>query len=79
VPDVDFLFVFQAKTPPYLVTVVSLDDQAVETGRQLNRRAAGIFRDCTTTGHWPGHAPDTEMAVITLPAYATRESEITYV
>jgi hypothetical protein len=41
--------------------------------------ASGIFRDCTTTGHWPGHAPDTEMAVITLPAYATRESEITYV
>jgi hypothetical protein len=79
VPDVDFLFVFQAKTPPYLVTVVSLDDHAVDIGRQLNRRAAAIYADCTTTGHWPGHAPNTEMAVISLPTYATRESEITYV
>lgn len=69
-PDAEFLFVFQSKTPPYLVTVVELDDIAVKIGRERNRLALEIFRDCTETGVWPSYSDGIE--VISLPAYAER-------
>lgn len=68
-----FVFVVQMKTPPYLVTVVELDAEALDAGRELNRRARAIFRDCTATGHWPGFADD--VARISLPPWATRNYE----
>lgn len=69
-PEAPFLFVFQSKTPPFLVTVVELDDVALKIGRDRNRMAREIFRDCTESGVWPAHSDDIE--VISLPAYAQR-------
>lgn len=66
-----FVFVFQEKTPPYLVNVVELDPEAVATGRRLNDQAIDVYRACIKTGDWPGYADD-EITEIALPAWAPR-------
>ncbi|GAA4626715.1 hypothetical protein GCM10023196_036080 [Actinoallomurus vinaceus] len=71
--DTAFKFIFQEKTPPYLVTVVELDQPALRVGWLRNRRAIEIYRDCTAAGIWPGHATDIE--VISLPPWAERAEE----
>jgi hypothetical protein len=71
--DPAFVFVFQEKTPPYLITVCQLDDIAERAGRQRNALAIERFRDCTESGIWPGYSQDIEL--ISLPAWATRTEE----
>jgi PDDEXK-like domain of unknown function (DUF3799) len=74
--DPAFCFVFQEKTPPYLVNVVQLDDAAVRAGQERNRLACEIFRDCTAAATWPGYCdytPDPD--VISLPPWAVRPAE----
>lgn len=56
-----FVFIVQEKTPPYLVSVIEPDAQAIEIGRALNRRAIEIYAECTRTGDWPGYANDVEL------------------
>ncbi|MCW6003932.1 PD-(D/E)XK nuclease-like domain-containing protein [Micromonospora sp. CPCC 205371] len=73
----DFVFVFVEKTPPYLVQVVRLDDQALAIGAARNRQALEIFRDCNESGMWPGY-DDSDIAVISLPAWAARKYEELY-
>jgi hypothetical protein len=68
--DPAFVFIFQEKEPPYLVTVVQLDDEARAVGRERNRIAIERFRDCTEAGHWPGYSEDIEQ--IALPPWAAR-------
>ena len=53
-----FVFVFQEKAPPYLVTVVTLEEAALLAGGMKNERAAAIFAKCLRTGQWPGYADD---------------------
>lgn len=50
-----FVFVVQEKSPPYLVTVHELDDEAREIGTQRNRVARQTYLRCMTTGEWPGY------------------------
>lgn len=74
--DPAFVFIFQEKTPPYLVNVVQLDDEAMEAGRERMQRACEMFRDCTQSDSWPGYSglsrdPD----VISLPPWAARPLE----
>lgn len=68
--DTDFQFVFQEKTPPYVVTVVRLDAAAHRIGRDLNQTALHLYATCVETGYWPGYSDQTE--VLGLPAYAER-------
>jgi hypothetical protein len=72
--DPAFLFVFQEKTPPYLVTVAELDDEAETAGRARNQLAMEIWRDCTQAGVWPGYSQDIEL--ISLPPWARRTEEL---
>ena len=67
--DPAFLFVAQEKTPPYLVTVCELDDDAIKAGRERNRRAMEVYAECKATGDWPPYSNDIE--VISLPAWST--------
>ena len=70
-PDHDdpaFVFVFQEKEPPYLVTVAQLDDDARAAGRARNRQAIERFRDCIEADSWPGYSDDIEY--ISLPPWA---------
>lgn len=71
--DAAFVFVFQEKTPPYLVSVVELDDEARLVGRERNRRALHRYAECTASGYWPGYADD--VSLISLPPWATRTEE----
>jgi hypothetical protein len=62
-----FLFVVQEKTPPYLVSVVQLDPESEQIGRERNQRAIERYRDCAASGIWPGYTDDIEL--ITLPPW----------
>lgn len=63
-----FLFVFQEKDPPYLVTVAEFDPTAIKIGRHLNRMAIAIYRDCVESDEWPGYLQDVHL--LSLPAWA---------
>lgn len=65
--DCRFLLVFQAKDPPYLVTVVEMDHVAQRLGHRLNRQAISIYRSCRDAGEWPAHADD--VVQLQLPAW----------
>ncbi len=68
--DPDFVFVVQMKTPPYLVSLVRLDAEALRIGAEKNTKARRIYADCTESGYWPGFT-DFEIAEVSLPSYAT--------
>ena len=77
-----FIFVFQEKTPPYLVNVAQIDPDYPENreiGRTRNRQAIERFRDCAETGLWPGYEGDTYEGVtyISLPPWAARTLGVT--
>lgn len=65
-----FLFVVQEKEPPYLVTVAQLDQSDVDRGRAVCRAGRAVYRDCVTSGLWPGYNPD--IVQISLPQYVQR-------
>jgi hypothetical protein len=69
--DVEMVFIFQEKTAPYLVKVVSLDPPAVRVGRDRNRRALELYRDCVAAGEWPDYGSD--IAYISLPSWAQKD------
>lgn len=75
-PDTSFVFVFQAKTAPYLVTVVELDLIARQIGRERNDIALKTYKQCMETGHWPGYSDDIEL--LALPVWAERQHEEDY-
>ena len=72
--DVAFLFIFQEKTDPFLVTVVELDNPALEHGRRMNARAMGVYVECSLADQWPGYADDVEL--VSLPKWALNEGEL---
>jgi hypothetical protein len=67
-----FTFVLVEKTAPYFVSVVQLDEEAVQAGRALNERAKRIYAECTKSGVWPGY-PASEP--ISLPMWASYEMD----
>lgn len=74
--DPAFVFVVQEKEPPYLVAVYDLDDDAVRIGRERNRRALEVYRDCIQAGVWPGYSTDIE--TIALPRWVERQHDQEY-
>jgi hypothetical protein len=71
--DPAFVFVFQEKTAPYLVTVAQPDPDALLWGDRLNRLALHTYAQCTRTGRWPGYADD--VISVGLPPWALRQHE----
>lgn len=71
--DAAFVFVAQEKEAPYLVAVHELDEEALMIGRERNRRAIDIYRQCTETGIWPGYPSDVQ--TVSLPRWAVIEHE----
>ena len=53
-----------------LVNVVDLDDVALQIGRDRNRLALEVFRDCTDAGVWPGYSSG--ITRVSLPPWAQR-------
>ncbi|MFG3046318.1 PD-(D/E)XK nuclease-like domain-containing protein [Streptomyces sp. NPDC048241] len=75
--DVRFIFVFQNKVAPYLITVRELTQQDRDIGRARNERALRIYQECERTGEWPDWTgPVTEIPQIGMPAWDTlRQAE----
>jgi len=71
-----FVFVFQMKTRPYLVTICQPDPMAMRYGRLRNRKALDVFAQCQATGTWPGYA-DTVIS-LPLPPWAERQHEAAF-
>ncbi|MEU0589904.1 PD-(D/E)XK nuclease-like domain-containing protein [Streptomyces ardesiacus] len=71
-----FIFVFQAKTAPYLVHLVELDFPALALGAARNERALRIYADCERTGVWPGF--NDRITYLPLPAWAERRDQEEY-
>lgn len=65
--DPAFVFVFQEKTPPYLVTVAEPDAASMRIARFLNRQAIDLYAECVANERWPGYSDDVEL--IPLPVY----------
>lgn len=72
--DVSFVFVVQEKTAPYLVSVVALDDEALEIGRRKNREAIELYARCVADDHWPSWSDGIEY--VSLPAWATYDLDM---
>lgn len=72
--DPAFVFIFQEKTPPYIVTVTELSTDALMWGRTLNRKAIDTYRKCVDTGRWPGYADD-DVVLSDLPGWAVKQYE----
>jgi hypothetical protein len=70
-----FAFIVQEKTPPYLVEVIELDEDALDLGRRRNALALQVYRDCRAAGLWPGYRRDDESTVVSLPRWAYYEGQ----
>jgi len=72
-----FIFVFQSKTAPYLITVRELSEADRTIGRARNARALRIYAECVRTDTWPDWTgPVTDIPMISLPPWdATRQAE----
>ena len=66
--DAAFLFIAQEKTPPYLVSVIELDADALAMGRARARQAIDIYAACVDADSWPGYTSD--VALVSLPRWA---------
>lgn len=62
-----FVFVFQEKTPPFLITVAEIDAPSLRIGRKKNTEALDVYAECTATGIWPPYSTDVEL--ISLPRW----------
>ena len=69
--DVEFLFIAQETTAPYLITIHELDEIGLRLGRERVDRACALFAECTATGIWPGYSDDIEL--VTPPYWLTDE------
>lgn len=69
----EFVFVCQEKTPPYEVSLIQLDADAVRIGGRLNEDARSIFAACMDSGVWPSYP--TSVQVVGLPAWALRQAD----
>lgn len=68
-----FCWIVQEKKPPYIVTVIGVDEFELARAADRNRLARQMFRDCTEAGVWPGYIDDGAIAQISLtePTYET--------
>lgn len=69
----EFVFVCQEKTPPYELSLIQLDADAVRIGGRLNEDARSIYAACMDSGVWPSYPPSVQ--VVGLPAWALRQAE----
>ena len=71
-PDAAYLFVIVEKAPPHPVTVARFNDDDLNLGHTLMRRALETYRECSLRGEWPSYS--TDIAELSLPAYAYKDA-----
>lgn len=75
-PDPAFVFIVVSKKPPYLVSVVELDAEAMAYGAARNRRAIDLYARCAETDTWPDWGTDVHL--VSLPRWAHYAEESTH-
>jgi len=72
--DPDFIFMVQETSPPYLCSFLRLDMMFQDMGLEKVRKGMKIWKDCLSTGKWPGYPS----AIYTLepPAWALASWEM---
>lgn len=68
---VAFVFVFQERTPPFVVTPLQADAVVLDRGRARNRWAMSLFKEGRRTGRWPGFVEG--VGVLELPRWVESE------
>lgn len=68
------VYVVVERVPPFAVSLIQLDGEALEIGRLQMSRAARIFAHCKATGVWPDYAAD-GIAQVALPRYYVTSAE----
>nr|WP_246390191.1 PD-(D/E)XK nuclease-like domain-containing protein [Nocardioides soli] len=71
--DPVFLLAVVEKTEPYVVTTFQADDDLLELGRALMRKAIHLYAECTRRDQWPGYV--TDVARLELPGYYIQRIE----
>lgn len=71
--DTAFIHVVVEKAPPYLVSVIELDADALRIGHERNRLAIDLYAACVAADEWPGYPP--HIATVSLPVWASYELE----
>lgn len=71
--DAVFLFVVVETNAPHLVSVVEMDEDAIDAGAARVRDAIAVHDQCTRTGEWFGYT-ETAAATGTLPRWAVYEA-----
>lgn len=61
------------KLPPFAVAVYRIDEDALEAGRRMYRRALRLWAECLDRGIWPGYSDRIES--ISLPAWALNQDD----
>ena len=69
-----FIFVVVEKSPPYNLAVYEMDQESMQAGYRLYRKAIDIFNECTRLNQWPGYSEN--LQTLTLPKYATMNPEV---
>jgi len=64
--------VFQSKTAPYLVRVITIDPYDLAAAQDTNEGLAKVYRDCVALDEWPGYAEGE--TTISLPTW-TRSTD----
>lgn len=64
------MFVAQEKTPPYLVSLVRLDDEFDRLAAEQVRQAIDLFAACQAVDQWPGYSLD--VVTISPPSWTSR-------
>lgn len=67
-----FRFVAVEKTPPYLVSVVELTEEAISFGAELGHKARQMWAECRESDYWPdwGHDLVDDIVTVDLPRWA---------
>lgn len=71
-----FLLIAAEKEPPYPVQLYQLDDEAIQNGRMVNRRALNIFAECLRTGNWWTYHQPSQNPILPLTMTGWAHSQI---
>lgn len=70
--NVDFIFIFVEKKPPYLINIVQANELVMQRGENLMREYLGTYKECLDSGIWYGfNGVSEEFNELSLPAYLT--------
>lgn len=65
--DAQFRFAFVETTPPYALSVIALHPMALAVAQHKVQFAIDKWRDCLTSGEWPGYPR--HICAVEIPAY----------